>query len=106
MANEDDEDNRFYATEIFLGSLVAVLTILTAVAAYQGSRLGVDAGRASGRSVRTLLESNAAFLSASQEASSDKTLYGLSLNPALDDLEYGFYQQTRYCRWARLGSTQ
>lgn len=86
--------NKFYATEIFLGSLVAMLTILTAIAAFQGSRLGVDAGRSSGRSVRTLLESNAAFLSSSQDVSADLTLYGLSLSPDLDDIELNFYQSS------------
>ncbi len=87
-----DDGNRFYAREVFLGSIVAILTILTAVGAFQSSRLGVDAGRASGRSVRTLLESNAAFLSSSQQVAADLTLYGQSLNPALDEAEQAFYQ--------------
>jgi hypothetical protein len=90
--NDGDATNPFFASELFLGSLVAVLTILTAIAAFQGSRLGIDAGRASGRSVRTLMESNAAFLSSSQQVSADLTLYGLSLNPELNEAEEAFYQ--------------
>jgi hypothetical protein len=91
---DQDRENRFFARELFIGSVVAILTILTAVAAFQASRLGVDAGRASARSVRTLLESNAAFLSSNQEISADLTLYGLSLNPELDETERAFYESS------------
>ncbi len=92
--NQPELHNRFFASELFLGSIVAILTILTAVAAFQASRLSVDAGRASGRSVRTLLESNAAFLSSNQQVSADYTLYGLSLANDLDDVEREYYESS------------
>lgn len=83
-----------FTSELFLGSIVALLTILTAIAAFQASRLSVDAGRASGRSVRTLLESNAAFLSSNQQASADITLYGLYLDADIDEVERDFYESS------------
>lgn len=93
-ASSEASGNRFYGSEMFLGSIVALLTILTAVAAFQASRLSIDAGRASGRSVRTLLESNAAFLSSSQQVSADLTLYGLSLEAGLDEDQEAYYQSS------------
>lgn len=77
-------------SELFLGSLVAILTILTAVAAFQAARVTTEGGRSSARSVRTMLESNAEYLRATQSIAADQTLYGLYLSPdrAADELDY------------------
>ncbi|MGH1491983.1 MAG: hypothetical protein ACRBK7_21780 [Acidimicrobiales bacterium] len=83
---------RAITTEIFLGSLVAILTIFTAVAAYQGSRTSTEGGRASGRSVRTMLESNAEYLRATQSIAADQTLYGLYLTPDREAGELDYYE--------------
>ena len=66
--------NRF-TSEVFLGSLVAILSILTAVAAYQGAILDAQAGDYELRGMKALTESNTEYIFANQEIIYDYRLY-------------------------------
>ena len=66
---------RFLTSEAFLGSLVAILSILTAVAAYQGALVDAQAGDFELKSLRALTESNTEYIFANQDIIYDYRLY-------------------------------
>ena len=62
-------------SELFLGSLVAILSILTAVAAYQGALTDAQAGDSELKALKNLTESNTEYIFANQDIIYDYRLY-------------------------------
>ena len=66
---------RFLSSELILGSLVAVLSVLTAVTGYQGSMSDGEQAKYTILGQQTLTDANAEYLSANQMIVYDYSLY-------------------------------
>ena len=66
---------RFLGNEIVLGSLIAILSVLTGVASYQGSIADSKQNENEVKGMQTLNDGNAEYLSANQFVVYDYTMY-------------------------------
>src|SRR5512147_3266700 len=66
---------RFLGNEIFLGTLIAVLSVFTAVASYQGSMADSKQNEFEIKGMQQLNDGNAEYLSANQFIVYDYTMY-------------------------------
>jgi hypothetical protein len=85
---------RFLGTEIILGSLIAILSVLTGVASYQGSIADSKQNENEVKAMQTLNDGNAEYLSANQFIVYDYSMYDGWYTADTADKEE--YYQTSY----------
>ena len=88
------QSNRFIAflgSELFIGSLVAILSMLTAIAAYQAWRQEDISGDAEVKAIKALTESNTEYISANQEIIYDFQMYDGYYLAEVDSETEGYY---------------
>ncbi|MBI5839361.1 MAG: hypothetical protein HZB19_04605 [Chloroflexi bacterium] len=66
---------RFLGNEILLGTMIAVLSVFTAVASYQGSMADSDQNKSELEGMQLLNDGNAEYLTANQQVSQDYTYF-------------------------------
>ena len=76
---------KFIASELILGTLVAVLSILAAVSGYQGSMADGDQTKYTVQGQQMLTDANAEYLSANQMIVYDYSLYDGYYTAETDD---------------------
>ncbi len=69
------KNERTTSSEVLLGTMVALLSILAALAGYQGSLIGAQAAGDEIQAIKLLTESNTEFLRAQQVIIYDYSLY-------------------------------
>lgn len=80
-------------SEVVLGSLIGILSILTAFASYQSSLAGGDETQANIDGLAVLADSNAEYLSANQLLIYDYSMYdGFFLHEGEDEFRAEFYR--------------
>jgi hypothetical protein len=100
MSAAESQDNRnpivrFLTSEIVLGTLIAVLSILTAVASYQGSISDSAEGDHNVEAQKILADSNADYLRANQDIIYDYDMFdGFFLYEGEDDFRSEYYRES------------
>lgn len=82
---------RFFGSELILGTLIALLSIITAVSAYQSSMADSDQTKNNVLGMQTLTDANAEYLTANQDIIQDYTnfdTYYLNTESNPDVAEY------------------
>jgi hypothetical protein len=92
----DDTRNpivRFLTSEVALGTLIAILSILTAVASYQSGLAGAAEGDANIEGQRLLADSNAEYVLVNQEVVYDYNMFdGYYINDGEDQFRADYYR--------------
>jgi hypothetical protein len=84
----------FLASDVFLGALVAVLSVFTAFAAYQGSMQDSKESDNNVEGQQVLSLSNTEFLRANQDIIQDYTMYdGWWINDGVNEVNADYYRE-------------
>jgi len=84
----------FLASDVFLGTLVAILSVFTAFAAYQGSMQDSKESDNNVEGQQVLSLSNTEFLRANQDIIQDYTMYdGWWINDGVNEVNADYYRE-------------